>query len=299
MEREKQTKKTTVSLVLGSGGARGLAHIGVIKWLEEHNFEIKAISGCSIGSLIGGVYAAGKLDKLEAWMVSLKKSDVTALLDISWGHGGFFKGERVINTMIDFLEDIQIEDLPIPFTAIATDIVTEKEVWINSGSLFSAIRASCSLPLFFTPVKSGNAILIDGGTLNPVPIAPTFNDNTDITIAVNLGGQIIEDEIKEEKKIEPQHNNSDFQEKIKHFLESFNSKEEKPNVKLWTMTDVASKAFETMQNSIAKMKLASYPPDLEIEIARNACATLDFHRSAEMIELGYKKAQQTYNMLNK
>ncbi|MEZ4917166.1 MAG: patatin-like phospholipase family protein [Chitinophagales bacterium] len=299
MGKEKSTKKTTVSLVLGSGGARGLAHIGVIKWLEAHNFEIKSISGCSIGSLIGGVYAAGKLDKLEAWMVSLKKSDVTALLDISWGHGGFFKGERVINTMIDFLEDIQIEELPIPYTAIATDIATEKEVWINSGSLFAAIRASCSLPLFFTPIKSGNAILIDGGVLNPVPIAPTFNDNTDLTIAVNLGGAIIEEELREEKEVETQNSDADIQEKLKKFLESFNSKNEKPTTKIWTMTDVASKAFETMQNSIARMKLASYPPDLEIEIARNACGTLDFHRSAEMIELGYRKAQQAYDILNK
>ncbi|MCB9226696.1 MAG: patatin-like phospholipase family protein [Chitinophagales bacterium] len=299
MGKEKSTKKTTVSLVLGSGGARGLAHIGVIKWLEAHNFEIKSISGCSIGSLIGGVYAAGKLDKLEAWMVSLKKSDVTALLDISWGHGGFFKGERVINTMIEFLEDIQIEELPIPYTAIATDIATEKEVWINSGSLFAAIRASCSLPLFFTPIKSGNAILIDGGVLNPVPIAPTFNDNTDLTIAVNLGGAIIEEELREEKEVETQNSDADIQEKLKKFLESFNSKNEKPTTKIWTMTDVASKAFETMQNSIARMKLASYPPDLEIEIARNACGTLDFHRSAEMIELGYRKAQQAYDILNK
>lgn len=289
-----EQKKISVSLVLGSGGARGLAHIGVIRWLEEHNFEIKSIAGCSIGSLIGGVYAAGKLDKLEAWMVSLKKSDVAALLDISWGNGGFFKGDRVINTLIDFLEDIQIEDLPIPFTAVATDIISEKEVWLNSGSLFAAIRASCSLPLFFTPIKNGTSILIDGGVLNPVPIAPTFNDDTNLTIAVNLGGAVVEEDIIGKNEVDNQSGNEAIQEKLKKFLDSFNTQNEKVVTKNWSMHEIASKSFETMQNTIAKMKLASYPPDLEIEIARNACGTLDFHRAKEMIQLGYKKAQLAY-----
>lgn len=183
-----KSKKTTVSLILGSGGARGLAHIGVIKWLEENNYEIKSIAGCSIGSLIGGVYAAGKLNQLTQWMLALNKTDIASLLDFSWGNtGGLFKGDKIIETLVGFLEDIQIENLSIPFTAVATDIITEKEVWINSGSLFEAIRASISLPMFFTPVAYGDAVLIDGGVLNPVPIAPTFKDDTDLTIAVNLG----------------------------------------------------------------------------------------------------------------
>jgi NTE family protein len=151
MTQNTHPSKTTVSLVLGSGGARGLAHIGVIHWLTEHNFEVKSIAGCSIGSLIGGVYAAGKLDQLEQWMVSLTKTDMASLLDFSWSSGGLFKGDKVINTLVSFLDDIQIEDLPIPFTAVAADIVTQKEVWMNSGSLFDAIRASVSLPLFLRP----------------------------------------------------------------------------------------------------------------------------------------------------
>jgi NTE family protein len=180
----------TVSLVLGSGGARGLAHIGVIRWLEENNYEIKSISGCSIGSLIGGVYAVGKLDQLEDWMRAISKTDVITLLDVSWDKSGLFKGDKIINTLVNLLGDIQIEDLPIPFTAVAADVDTEKEVWINSGRLFDAIRASISLPLFFTPFDYQGTKLIDGGVLNPVPIAPTFKDNTDITIAVNLGGAL-------------------------------------------------------------------------------------------------------------
>ena len=131
-----QLNKKTVSLVLGSGGARGLAHIGVIKWLEENNYEIKSISGCSIGSLIGGVYAAGKLDYLENWMRSITKTDIITLLDVSWDGSGFFKGDKIINTLVDLIGEIQIENLSIPFTAVAADIGAEKEVWTQSGLLF-------------------------------------------------------------------------------------------------------------------------------------------------------------------
>lgn len=299
MEQKDFTKKTTVSLVLGSGGARGLAHIGVIRWLEDNNFEIKSISGCSIGSLVGGVYAAGKLDQLEEWMVALKKTDIASLLDFSWGSGGIFKGDKIINSLVGFLEDIQIENLSLPFTAVAADIVTEKEVWINTGSLFDAIRASVSLPLFFTPIKNGKSILIDGGILNPVPIAPTFNDDTDLTIAVNLGGSLLKKNTEIKNELDENKTISKFQNDIKSFIDSLNTKELEPKMKNWSMYEVADKAFDTMQSTIARLKIASYPPDLEIEIARNACGTLEFDRSAEMIKLGYKKAQLAYDFNSK
>lgn len=298
MKQKNNTKKTTVSLVLGSGGARGLAHIGVIKWLEENNFKIKSISGCSIGALIGGVYAAGKLDQLESWMISLNKTDIASLLDFSWGNGGIFKGDKIIDTLVSFLEDVQIENLPIPFTAVASDIITEKEVWINTGSLFDAIRASVSLPLFFTPVKNGASILIDGGVLNPVPIAPTFNDDTDLTIAVNLGGTIGEKTTVKENGVDNNNDTDSFQNQIKKFIETLKITNQKSAVKNWSMYEIADKAFDTMQSTIARIKIASYPPDVEIEIARNACGTLEFDRAAEMIKLGYKKAQLAYNNYN-
>jgi NTE family protein len=288
-------QKTTISLVLGSGGARGLAHIGVIKWLEENNYEIKSISGCSIGSLIGGVYAAGKLDQLEEWMVSLKQSDITSLLDFSWGGSGLFKGDKIINTLIDFLEDVKIEELPIPFTAVAADIASEKEVWINKGSLFDAIRASVSLPLFFTPVVKDDALLIDGGILNPVPIAPTFNDQTDMTIAVNLGGPISNVEAEEKEVADTASDPGDLERAMRKFIDSLQIDQLSPNrKKQWTMYEVADKAFDTMQSAIATMKIASYPPDVVINIARNACGTLEFDRSAELIKLGYEKAQESF-----
>jgi NTE family protein len=298
MKKEGSSNKTTVSLVLGSGGARGLAHIGVIRWLEEHDYEIKSISGCSIGSLIGGAYAAGKLDQLEEWMVSLHKTDIASLMDFSWTNSGIFKGDKIINTLIGFLEDILIEDLPVTFTAVAADLVTEKEVWINSGSLFDAIRASASLPLFFTPVIHGDALLIDGGVLNPVPIAPTFNDDTDFTVAVNLGGPLLHEAPDSEISVESEEKKGfgKFQDEIKKFIETFNSSDQKQKEKSWSMYEVADRAFDTMQGTIARIKIASYPPDLEIKIARNACGTLEFDRAAEMIKLGYEKAQLAYDI---
>lgn len=299
MEQIETVKKTTVSLILGSGGARGLAHIGVIKWLEENNFEIKSISGCSIGSLIGGVYATGKLDQLTEWMISLSKTDIASLLDFSWGNGGLFKGDKIIDTLIGFLDDIQIEDLSIPFTAVATDILTEKEVWINSGSLFDAIRASVSLPLLFTPVPYGDSILIDGGVLNPVPIAPTFNDATDITIAVNLGGPLLKEGPEKIEVVDTSTSLGKFKNEIKNFLESHNLTSSDSETKSLSMYEVADRAFDSMQSTIARVKIAAYPPDIEIGIARNACGTLEFDRAAEMIELGYKKAETTYANLDK
>jgi NTE family protein len=289
MKHRKQHK--TISLVLGSGGARGLAHIGVIRWLEEKGYEIKSISGCSIGSLIGGVYAAGKLDLLEEWMRKIDKTDIISLLDISWGSGGFFKGEKIIDVLKELIGDIKIEDLPIPFTAVAADIVSEKEVWLKSGSLFDAIRASVSLPLFFVPFDYNGVKLVDGGILNPVPIAPTFNDNTDLTIAVNLGGEM-QNEHKPITKNDDDNGIVSFQKSIMNFFHKILNDEDDSDH--WGMYDIADKAFDAMQSTIARQKIAAYPPDVDIEIARNACGTLEFDRAAEMIELGYRKAKEAF-----
>jgi len=291
MKKTKREKKT-VSLVLGSGGARGLVHIGVIRWLEENGYEIKSISGCSIGSLIGGVFAAGKLDVLEKWMRKIDKTDIISLLDISWGSGGFFKGEKIIDVLKGIIGDVKIEDLPIPFTAVAADIASEKEVWLKSGSLFDAIRASVSLPLFFVPFDYNGVKLVDGGILNPVPIAPTFNDNTDLTIAVNLGGEMEPEKSHKLKKKEEENGILSFQKSIMKFFQDILSDDGDSDH--WGMYDVADRAFDAMQSTIARQKIAAYPPDVDIEIARNACGTLEFDRAAEMIELGYRKAKEAF-----
>jgi NTE family protein len=288
----------TVSLVLGSGGARGLAHIGVIHWLNENGFKIESISGCSMGALIGGIYAAGKLDVFESWVRAIKKVDIVTLLDISWKKSGLVKGDKIINTLTELVGNVDIEDLPIKYTAVAADIVNEKEIWMNSGNLFDAIRASISLPLFFTPFRYKGINLIDGGVLNPVPIAPTFSDTTDLTIAVNLGGMVDNKEetmINDDSKSE---NRSPLSMKITEFVENLKGSTISHVSKEWGAYDIANQAFDAMQSTIARQKLAAYPADYFIEIARNACGTLEFNLASEMIELGYKKAQESLGKMS-
>lgn len=283
-----------VSLVLGSGGARGLAHIGVIHWLEENDFEISSIAGCSIGALIGGVYAAGQLDKLEEWVRAITKLNIVSLLDFSWQKSGFVKGDKIINTLVELVGDKQIEELPIPYTAVATDLKGEKEVWINSGPLFDAIRASISLPLFFTPFRHNHMDLIDGGVLNPVPIAPTFSDESDMTVAVNLGGTAEPERGSPKDRATPTSHEASTQEKIGRFIQQFQKKANRLKTFDLGPYDIANQAFDAMQSTIARQKLAAYPPDHVIEIARNACGTLEFDRASEMIELGYYKTKEHF-----
>ncbi|BBN58432.1 patatin-like phospholipase family protein [Hydrogenovibrio marinus] len=286
--------KKTISLVLGSGGARGLAHIGVIRWLEEHDFEITSISGCSMGSLIGGIYAMGKLDDFEEWVCAIRKMDMVALLDISWQKNGLVKGDKIINSLIDLVGNQLIEELPVHFTAVATDIQNQKEVWLRSGKLFDAIRASISLPLFFTPMRHNGIDLIDGGVLNPVPIAPTFGDATDLTIAANLNGDIQAPQPStSENSSEP----NPFYEKVHNFIRRFTETEAPTERSDWSIYDIANQAFDAMQTTISRQKLAAYPPDYLIEIASNACGTLEFDRAKEMIRLGYDMADEQLNKL--
>jgi NTE family protein len=290
--------KKTVSLVLGSGGARGLSHIGVIHELEERGYEIASISGCSIGALIGGIYAAGKLDEFEDWVRAIGKMDMVTLLDLSWARHGLVKGDKIIGTLVDLVGERTIEELPIPYTAMAADINNEKEVWLNSGSLFDAIRASISLPLFFTPVPYKGDYLIDGGVLNPVPIAPTFNDDTDITIAVNLGGPpgtVVE---HLDKKVELPDKPGSFRSKVHRFIHDLKSSDENSLGETLGAYDVANQAFDAMQSTIARQKLAAYPPDIVIEISRNACGTFDFDRAAQMIELGRTRTRECVRPVN-
>lgn len=161
-----------MALALGSGGARGYAHIGVIQVLEEQGFEIVGISGSSMGALVGGLHAAGRLDAYTEWVSSLTQRDVLRLLDPSLRAAGVIRGDRVMAHVSDLLEGALIEDLPIPFTAVATDLLARKEVWFQRGPVEAAIRASIALPSFITPVMLNGRLLADGGMMNPIPLAP-------------------------------------------------------------------------------------------------------------------------------
>ena len=183
------SRKKTVSLVLGSGGARGLAHIGVIDELNHNGYDIKAIAGSSMGALIGGIYAMGKLDIYARWVSEVSKTDVVRLLDLSFGRNGLFKGDRIIAMLKTLTGDANIEDLPIPFTAVATDLETEKEVRFNHGPLFDAIRASIAIPTIFTPHRYNGREYLDGSLTNPLPVSVMKDVSNDLTIAVTVNGK--------------------------------------------------------------------------------------------------------------
>lgn len=275
--------KQTVSLVLGSGGARGLAHVGVIRWLEANNFEIKSISGCSIGAAIGGAYAMGNLDQFVDWLDNYKRSDMYYMLDFMFGRGGFVKGDKVMETIKKQIGTDLIENLPIKFTAVAADISNEEEVWFRKGPLCEAIRASISLPLFFVPYELNGVKLLDGGILNPTPIEPTLNDGTDVTIVVNLGG------FPEEKLPEKTIEKDSWQHKLDVYINKMKQYRSKTSSE-WSMMYVADQSFNAMQNAIAQQKMKMYPPDYVINIPRNKCNTLEFEKTAEMIAFGYETA---------
>lgn len=175
-----------VALALGSGGARGYAHIGVAQVLEERGFEVVAVAGASMGALVGGVMAAGRLKEFTDWAVSLKQRDVLRLIDPKWALPGAMAADRLINHLNEFLGDVEIERLPIPYTAVATDIAARREVWFQRGPLRPAIRASIAIPGVITPVVVNGRLLADGGLLNPVPLEPTAAAGADLTVAVSL-----------------------------------------------------------------------------------------------------------------
>src|SRR5688572_24125800 len=164
------SEKKNIRLVLGSGGARGMAHIGVVEELEREGFHIKQVVGCSMGAVVGGIYCAGYLKEYKHWLISLTKLDVFKLLDFTFSSQGFVKGERVFKAIEQLIGDHQIENFPIPFTAVAADVVRKREVHYQSGSLFKALRASIAMPTVFTPVMDGKSQLVDGGVLNPLPL---------------------------------------------------------------------------------------------------------------------------------
>ncbi|KVV02641.1 MULTISPECIES: patatin-like phospholipase family protein [Pseudomonas] len=177
--------KKRIALVLGSGGARGYAHIGVIEELERRGYDIACIAGCSMGAVVGGIYAAGKLDLYRDWIQSLDYLDVLRLVDVSFRLGAI-RGEKVFGQIRNIVGEINIEDLRIPYTAVATDLTHQQEIWFQEGCLHQAMRASAAIPSLFTPVMQGNRMLVDGGLLNPLPIVPVVSSHCDLIIAVNL-----------------------------------------------------------------------------------------------------------------
>jgi NTE family protein len=283
-----------VRLILGSGGARGLAHIGVIKELERRQCEITEIIGCSMGALIGGFYCAGKLDAYEKWVCNLDKWDVFRFLDISLtNRDGIMKGDLIFETLRELTGDKKIEDLPIPFTAVATDIGKRQEVWLDSGDLFDAIRASIAVPGVFTPKRLNGRMLVDGGLLNPLPGAPHDAEQNSVTIAVSLSGRDMTEPLGPNPPELPESRIDRYRKAVDEFLETAqdalgleNHTEQNEEENELSLTGVMLGMFDTMQSQIARYRLASYPPDVLIEIPGNVCQTHEYFKARALIYAG-------------
>lgn len=275
-----------VSLVLGSGGARGLAHIGVIRWLAENGFEIRSICGSSMGALIGGIHAQHKLEVYADWVQRLKRPHVLGLLDPVLGRQGLFKGERIMGVMRDLIGDCRIEDLSMAYTAVATDLDTGEEVWLREGRLFDAIRASIATPLVFTPVRLGDRLLLDGALVNPLPVSATIGDGTDITIAVSLNGAPEAGRRPGDKlRSDPKASGA-----AGHGLLGRRRAAQPDAQPRRGLLDIALQSMQTMHDTISRLKLVAHAPDVTIEIPRDACGFHEFWRAEEMIALGRERA---------
>ena len=276
MPAVQRRKGKRIALVLGSGGARGLAHIGVIQHLESLGHEIVYISGCSMGALVGGIYAAGQLEPYAEWARKLERRDMFSLLDLAFGWTGLFKGDRLMGVLKELVGDHSIEELPIGFTAVATDLMEQREIWLNKGPLFDAIRASIAIPTVFTPHVYLGRVLVDGGLLNPIPIAPALNQDADLIVVVNLNAHSRSSRARAEElgKTGEQ-----------PVIESAASEEE-GDPRVPGIIDVVTASLDLMQNSIARMKLAAYTPDVVIDVPRDASLFYEFYRAEELIALG-------------
>ncbi|SMG13847.1 patatin-like phospholipase family protein [Sphingobacterium psychroaquaticum] len=259
MVKDKKSKKK-VSLVLGSGGARGLTQIGVIRYLEEEGYEVDEIIGCSIGSLIGGAFACGGVYRLADWMQQLTKTQVFRLMDFSNSRQGLLRGTRVLNTLQDIFSDIDIEDLPQRYVAVATDLAHEREVLFEKGSLYDAIRASIAIPGVFLGVARDNTFLVDGGVLNPLPVNHVSNKEN-LIVAVNLEGAYTEPRIIPSKL---------------------------------NAMEILQESYFAMRRRLISLTIDRNQPDYLIDISHDAAGIWDFHRAHELIEIGYKEAKRVF-----
>lgn len=289
---------TRISLVLGSGGARGYAHIGVIEELEARGFVIGSIAGSSMGALVGGIYATGKLASYANWVRPLQRLDVLRLLDWTFTGGGFIKGDRIIGVLRDLAGDTNIEDLPIPYTAVAVDLDQQREVWFSKGPLFDAIRASIAIPTVIRPHHYQGRLLVDGGLLNPLPVSPTLRDHTDATVAVDVNaiaeplpgaGDVDVGGMPEMASASPPRRRH----RIADFIEAqFAKREKRGAAQEPGAFELFARSLDIVQETITRLKLAAQPPDLLITIPRNACAFYEFHRAEELIELGRRRTRE-------
>lgn len=297
----------TLALVLGSGGARGYTHLGVIDELQARGYKIVSVSGCSMGAIVGGFFCAGKLEEFRQWATGLNYLDVLKLVDFSLLSNGAIRGDRVFNILDGMLDGQKIEELQLPFTAVATDLTHKKEIWFQSGALNEAIRASAAIPSLLTPVSSNGRLLVDGGVLNPLPIAPCVSAHADYLFAVDLNADVpMPVDFSAERQPSPQEKDDWFNsavnsaiDKAGALLERFDHSGKDSDEKTNQIAqdnlgklEILNEMFEVMQASLSQFKTAGYPPDLLIRMPNNCCQMYEFYRADEMIRLGRHIAAQ-------
>ncbi|WP_062516073.1 patatin-like phospholipase family protein [Demequina gelatinilytica] len=313
-----------IALSLGSGGARGYAHIGVIEEIEARGWEIVGIAGTSMGALVGGLHAAGGLAEYRAWAESLTRREVLRMMDPAFKGAGAIRADRVMRKIDEILDGRLIEHLPIPYTAVATDLLSQSEVWFTEGPVVDAIRASIAIPMVITPVRRDGRLLADGGILNPVPVVPLASIRADATIAVNLAGNARPDNAP----LPPAEPGEPLMRLPRLRLPSVHVAEprllsmitqrlrargedgddaavatgEAPALAAVTgeppeisTLDVIDRSLQTLQNTVQRYRLAGYPPDVMVDVPADACGVLDFHRAAELIDVGRALASEAFD----
>jgi NTE family protein len=305
-----------VALALGSGGARGYAHIGVIDELHARGYDIVGVAGSSMGALVGGLEAAGKLDEFADWAKSLTQRAVLRLLDPAITAAGVLRAEKILDAVRDILGEVTIEELTIPYTAVSTDLLSGKSVWLQRGPVDAAIRASIAIPGVITPHVLDGRLLADGGILDPLPMAPIAAVNADLTIAVSLSGSEAGGRY-EPTDTEPwastewltrmwRSTTALFESNRSVALpdetasddELVDASKEDVVPKLGSF-EVMNRTIDIAQAALARHTLAAYPPDVLIEVPRTACRSLEFYRAAEVIDIGRELAAAVLDELEK
>ncbi|MTI32548.1 patatin-like phospholipase family protein [Xanthovirga aplysinae] len=291
-----------VALVLSSGGARGTAHIGVIEALEEKGFEIGSVAGSSMGAAVGGFFATGKLDLYKEWILQLDRLEFIKRIDFTLSWQGFIRGEKVLRELKEIIGDYRIEDLPIPFTAVAADIHHHKEVVIEKGSLFKAIRASIGIPTILTPFSYLGTDLVDGGIINPIPIEHVKRSPNDLLVVVDLNANVP----YEKPFVSKMENNSEYNSQRQLLWDRWKSRwndsessSTGKEIKKPGYFDLVNHSFDVMQGKLSRLLLEVHQPDLIVKVSKEACGTFDFHRAGEMINAGKRAFYESFEEFEK
>jgi NTE family protein len=294
------TMKRNVALVLSSGGARGCAHIGAINVLQEHGFRITSVAGTSMGALVGGIFATGRMKEFAEWISSLDIKEVLKLTDFSISRKGLVKGKKVIEAIKEIVPDCNIEDLEVPFCAVATDIIKGTKMVITKGKLYDAIRASISIPTVFQPFEKGGKYYVDGGLMNPIPVNRVKRNSLDILVVVDVNSPDIVEK-KKKKKTEPAATGK-YSARIRKIEEKISNLIPEKTEDDLGLFSLSNRSISLMMRKISDLTLEKDEPDILISIPKDSFSTYDFYKAKDIIKAGEEatlKALERYKLIIK